>query len=72
MTFSLPVATDTLLHSTYPQPPATIEDNEHLAEADEDAGLCEANTTPAEGTSAIRRAEQRRKEHSIEPSETGP
>jgi len=51
---------------------AIIEDNEHLEEADEDAGLCEANTTPAEGTSAIRRAEQRRKEHSAEPPETGP
>jgi len=51
---------------------AITEDHEHLAEAGEDAGIDGADATPAEGTRAIRRAEQRRQKHAAEPPETGP
>ncbi|KAE9543963.1 hypothetical protein AGLY_001652 [Aphis glycines] len=70
----LPTSTNRFRHpfTAYPKFPLAVEGHEHLAKADEDVGLCKADSTPAEGTRLIRRAEQCRQEHAAEPSETRP
>jgi len=54
----------------HPLLPVIAEDYEHLAKADEDAGIYETDTTSEEGAHSIRWAEQCRKKHTAEPFKT--